>query len=125
MKDLTLDNITAVNLLALDAALRSALGSAVIGLTHNGASVIVHLTDDAPPAKVAQARALVLSHDPSQLTPDQQADILNQAKLEQARADFAAELDLAIYSGKDPLLEKLAQKIAWLEREINALRARP
>lgn len=124
MKDVTIDQISTVNLLALDSALRTTLGNSVIGLTHNGQSVIVHLTDDAPPGKVAQAHALVQSHDPSQLTPDQQADILKQAKLEQARKDFAAsELDLKIYEGKDALLEQLAKKVAWLEREINALRS--
>lgn len=123
MKDITIDHISAVNLIALDAALRTALGSSVFGLTHNGQSITVHLADDAPPGKVAQTRTIVQSHDPSQLTPDQQAGILKQAKLEQARQDFAAtELDLKTYEGKDALLEALAKKVSWLEREINALR---
>lgn len=124
MKDITIDRINAVNLLALDAALRSGLGSSVLGLTHNGQSVTIHLADDTPPGKIKQAQTIVQSHDPAQLTPEQQADILKQAKLEQARKDLAAtELDLKPFEGKDVLLEQLAKKVAWLEQEINALRA--
>ena len=44
--------------------------------------------------------------------------------LEAQPAADITELDLKTYEGKDALLEALAKKVSWLEREINALRVR-
>jgi hypothetical protein len=123
MKNIVIDNISAVNVPALDQTLRAALGEQVFGLSYSAAIVTVHLSDQATKAQENQARALVQAHDPAVLTPDQQAEINRQAKLDQARRDYgAAEIDLTLYEGKDSLLQQLATKIAWLEREVDALR---
>ena len=112
-----------VNVEALDAELRAALGGITSGLSLTPGQVIVHLVDKATPADIETARAVVLAHDPSVLTPEQQAELAQRQKLDQARRDYGtSEIDLSTYSGKDPLLTALAEKIAWLEREITALR---
>ncbi len=122
MKDIIIERST-VNIEALDADLRAALGAATSGFTLGGGKVVVHLVDTATPQQEDQARQIVLNHDPTRLTPEQQADILRQAKLDQARKDYgAAEIDLTIYSGQGPIIQLLAQKIAWLECEIAGLR---
>ena len=122
MKTLTLE-LAAANVTALDFDLRSALTNHFFGLTFDGKQVTLVLDDAVTENEVRQAQTIVATHDPAKLTPDQQAEILQTAKLEQARQQYAAtELDLTIYQGKDPIVVKLAEKVVWLEREINALR---
>ena len=122
MKTLTLD-LAAANVIALDYDLRTTLTSHFYGLTYDGKQATLVLDDAVTNKEVQQARNIVATHDPAKLTPDQQAGILQTAKLEQARQQYAAtELDLSIYQGKDPIVIKLAEKVSWLEREINALR---
>ena len=112
-----------VNVEALDEQLRAALGAVTSGFSLASGSVILHLADKATPAQIDQARAIVTGHDPAALTPSQQAALSRRQKLDQARRDYgAAEIDLTIFAA-NPLLQSLAQKIAWLEREIAALRA--
>ncbi|MEO8609959.1 MAG: hypothetical protein ABI690_18845 [Chloroflexota bacterium] len=119
-------NRAAVNIEALDEQLRTAFGSATSGFSIGAGQVTVYLADNATPTQVDQARAIVISHDPSALTVAQQAALISRQKLDQARRDYdAAEIDLTPYAGKDPLLVALAQKIVWLEREIVSLRAEP
>jgi hypothetical protein len=114
---------TSVNIEALDAQLRAALGHLTSGVSVSAGQVIVHLAETATPAHIETARAVAVAHDPAVLTPAQQTALQDRHKLEQARRDFgASELDLSTYQGKDPLLTLLAQKIAWLERELAALR---
>lgn len=122
MKTISIE-LTAANVLSLDYDLRAALTTRFFGLTYDGKQVTLVLDDTVTPEQVRQAQTIVATHDPARLTPDQQAAVLDAAKLDQARKDYAAaELDLSPYQGKDALLEKLAQKILWLERELNALR---
>ena len=122
MKTLSLD-LTAANVTALDYDLRTALTNHFYGLTFDGKQVTLVLNNAVTDSEVRQAQTIVATHDPAKLTPDQQAEILQTAKLEQARQQYAAtELDLSVYQGKDALLQKLAEKVIWLEREINALR---
>ena len=122
MKTLSID-LTAANVTALDFDLRTALTTHFFGLTYDGKQVTLVLDDTVTANEVRQAQTIVATHDPSKLTPDQQAEILQKAKLDQARQQYATtELDLSVYQGKDALVEKLAQKVVWLEREINALR---
>jgi hypothetical protein len=123
MLDITIQK-NAVNIEALDADLRTALGEVVSGLSLSHEGVTVHLIDKATPMHIDQARSIVLAHDPTVLTPAQQAALLRRQKLEQSRREQAAsELDQTPYIGKDPLLIALAGKIAWLEREIADLRS--
>ena len=122
MKTLSLD-LAAANITALDYDLRAALAGHFYGLTYDGQTATLILDDAVTTGELKQARNIVAGHDPAKLTPDQQTDILQAAKLEQARKDYdAAELDLNAYQGKDALLEALARKVIWLEREIHALR---
>lgn len=121
MKTLTLD-LTAANVTALDFDLRAAITGHFFGLTFDGKQVTLVLDDAVTGAEIRQAQTIVTTHDPAKLTPDQQAGVLQTAKLDQARKDYAAtELDLAPYQ-KDALLQKLAEKVLWLEREVNARR---
>ena len=122
MKTLALE-LTAANITALDADLRASLAGHFYGLTFDGKQVTLLLDDAVTNNDIKQAKNIVATHDPAKLTPDQQAGILQAAKLDQARKEYAAtELDLSVYQGKDALLQTLAEKVAWLEREINALR---
>jgi hypothetical protein len=122
MKTLSLE-LAAANITALDYDLRQALTNHFFGLTYDGKQVTLVLDDAVTQNDVRQAQTIVATHDPAKLTPDQQAAILDAAKLDQARSDYASsELDLTVYQGKDALVEKLAEKVIWLEREINALR---
>jgi hypothetical protein len=114
----------AVNIEALDAEVRAALGALTsgIGITLNG--VQVYLVDTATPAQIAQARALLQAHDPARQTPAQQAAAARKAKLDGLRQDVGNnDLDLTPYNGQAAVIRVLAQKIAWLEQEIAALRA--
>ena len=121
MKTLTLD-LAAANVEALDHDLRAALANHFYGLTYDGQTATLVLDETVTAAELKQAQNIVTAHDPASLSPDQQADILQTAKLEQARQAYAAaELDLSAYQGKDALLQALAQKVVWLEREIHAL----
>ncbi len=123
MKTLSIE-LTAANITALDYDLRTALTSHYFGLTFDGKQVTLALDEAVTDNEVRQAQSIVATHDPAKFTPDQQAEVLQNARLDQARKDYAAtELDLTPYQGKDALLEKLAQKVLWLERELNALRS--
>lgn len=109
-----------LNLVALNATLHAALGDALIGISVGSYGLRVHLSETATSQQVAQVKTIVLKHDPNQLTPEQAAEQQREGKLEQARESNAAPLDVTAYA--DPALRKLADKIAWLEQEIAALR---
>jgi hypothetical protein len=124
MKDITIER-SAVNIDALDAELRAALGAATSGYSIGGGKVIVHLLDSATPQQEALARQVVATHDAARLTQQQQQEAERQSRLAQSRRDFGAmEIDLAPYGTQPPTIQQLAQKIAWLEREITDLRHR-
>jgi len=122
MKTLSIE-LAAANITALDYDLRTALTGHYFGLTFDGKQVTLALDEAVTDNQVRQAQSFVATHDPAKLTPDQQAEVLQNAKLDQARKAYAAtELDITPYQGKDALLQKLAEKVLWLERELNALR---
>jgi len=107
-----------INIEALDAELRAALDEVSLGVSTANEQVIVHLSDEATPEQQEQARAIVLEHDPKQLTPRQQSFVQRQQKLVQLREANATSLDLSVYDGETALLSQLAQKVAWLETEL-------
>lgn len=111
----------AVNLEALDTDLRAALGNAVAGVSFGAGVVTVHLTSLALPNDAQTAQQIVLIHDSNKLSATQQAAAAQLVKLNAARQ--AQQGDLQPGNFIDPLLNQLAQKIAWLEQEIIALRA--
>ncbi len=122
MKDILVTK-NAVNLEALDADLKTALGSIVTGVSTGPYGVQVHFTDAVTAAQENQARSIVQSHDPEKLTPNQQSALNHTTKLNQARADYGATaLDLAALKGQPSFIQQMAQKIAWLELEIKELR---
>ncbi|MEQ8673205.1 MAG: hypothetical protein RLP44_28040 [Aggregatilineales bacterium] len=111
-----------INSDALDAELRSALAEKVLGISSNGANVTVHLDDTATEADLLQAESLVIAHDPAQLTPRQQRIETRRDQLDTDRDANTVPLNLDDYLLQLPLIRRLAQKIAWLEREIRDLR---
>jgi hypothetical protein len=122
MKDIAIER-GIVNIDALDADLRADLGDITTGFSVVVGTVIVHLLDTATPQQENRARQIVLAHDPTRLTQQQQQQAERQARLDQARRDYgAAEIDLSVYASQGPIIQQLAQKIAWLEREITNLR---
>ena len=121
MIDLPIER-TEINSDALDAELRSALAEKVIGISANGQIVVVHLDDSATEADLIQAESLVLAHDPAQLTPRQQTIQTRRDQLELDRDANITPLNLDDYLLQLPLIRRLAQKIAWLEREIRDIR---
>jgi hypothetical protein len=110
-----------VNLEALDADIRAALGSKAAGISSGPYGVAVHLSDNASQADIDQVQAIVAAHDSAVLTAEQQARIDQQAALDSARAANAVPVNLADYSGEAANMQQLAGKIAWLEQEIAAL----
>jgi hypothetical protein len=113
----------AVNIEALDAALRAALGSAVVGVSTGADGVLIHLRADAGPDAAAQARSLAVKHDPLALSARQVAERSRRDRLATARR--AAEdgvFDPDAFT--DARLRALAQRVVWLALEIEALRAR-
>lgn len=110
-----------INIEALDADLRAALGAGVRGVSFASGLVTVHLTSQAPANASGIATTIVLSHNPNNLTPQQQAAIQQIAKLNMLRQANMSDLNTAPFI--DPLLSILAQKLAWIEQEIIAIRA--
>jgi hypothetical protein len=111
-----------VNITALDETLENALAENYLGLSVYGGEVRVHLVRETPTEQVQQAEQIVRDHDPTQLTPEQQAELLQRQNLLQARADNPTLLDIDGYSSSDTLIQQLAYKIQWLEQEIRDLR---
>lgn len=122
MKSITIEQRQPVNLEALDEQLAALLGTRWVGVSAGGGQIILYVADDTPPADLTQARAVLESHDPARLSSRQQAEAAQQHRLEEARRDYKGdEIDPGTVS--DPQIQLLARKIAWLEREIDALRA--
>lgn len=118
-----------VNVEALDAALRAALGEVVFGISAGPEGVIAHLADAATAQQITQAQTLIEQHDPTLLTPEQQVKLERYQQLEGARAlgetnplPVDGEGYKTIAGLTDEALVRLAQKVAWLEREIPLLR---
>jgi hypothetical protein len=119
MRQITVERTT-INNSMLVAELQLALGEAYVGLNVGDSQVIVYLTDDATAEQLLQAEQLVVNHDPTVLTPEQQQAQAREQLLKDFRA--ADALDLSTYDGATAEVQTLAQKIAWLELEIRELR---
>ena len=118
-----------VNVEALDAALRAALGGVVFGISAGPQKVVTYVADDATVQQISLVQTLIEQHDPTLLTPEQQVKLERHEQLEQARA--LGETNPLLVDGEgyktvagltDDALLRLAQKVAWLEREIMSLR---
>jgi hypothetical protein len=114
--------VSAVNTELLLSELQAAAGSAVAGVVFTD-KVIVTIEDNTTQAAINQIRQVVRSHDATKRTPRQQADLARQTKMESMRRDYAGtDIDLSGYSAQPAIVQRLAQKIAWLEQEIIELR---
>jgi hypothetical protein len=121
MQHITIQRET-VNIEALDAQLRDALGEVVHGISTGPKGVTAHLNDTATANDLAQAESIVTAHDPSVLTADQQNEIARQHQLAASRDANVEPIDPAIAKDQDAVIRLLVQKVAWLEQEIADLR---
>jgi hypothetical protein len=121
MKTITV-NRGSTNVTALDETLRTALGADYLGLSLHAGEVQVHLVDSTPSELVKQAEQLVINHDASLLTVEQQAELDEQQALNQLRGANPNALDMSAYSGSSADVQLLAAKVVWLELEIRELR---
>lgn len=112
-----------VNVEALDAALRAALGAAVIGVSAAADGARIHLRAETGPDAAAQARSIAVKHDPQALSQRQQAEHARREQLSAARRD-AADSPLDPDAFADARVRALARRVLWLALEIEALRAR-
>lgn len=118
MDEITI-TLAEVNPPALDAALRSALGDLIAGLSAARGELRVHFTRRPSPAEASLARQIAERHDPAELSAEQRA--------EQARAGRLAALDTAVAAldtGQPLAGDALETVVRWLLlRELG--RARP
>ncbi len=120
MPDILIDR-PHVNLQLLDAELRAALGAVVSGISTRAGVVIIHLRQSASGDQENQAKQLVQTHNPTALSPAQQAQKARAERLLADRARFTAPLNPTEFTA-NPLLQTLAARIAWLEQELRDLR---
>lgn len=120
MYDLEFKHVKAVNVEALDAMLREALGQLVTGVSVGGGRVAVHLMLN-DPALVKRATDIVEAHDPYLLTESQQKQVDERQTLFEMRKRDASLPDPDSIS--DPVVLALLRKLALLEAEVAALRS--
>lgn len=108
----------AVNLVALDAELRTALGELAQGVSVEGQKVHLHLHEDVSTEEIALARRIARQHDAALLTPEQSRRQQRRTRLQSLRQSLQDALDESAYDSADPLLRQMAQRLAWLELEI-------
>ena len=83
----------------------------------------VYLNSELSQAQLDQLDNLMASHDPRQLTAEQQARQVQQQQLADARQNYkGSDLDPANYASDSARIQALARKIAWLEQEVIDLR---
>ena len=124
MREIVITDMSGVNLEALDASLRQALGATVKGISLRRGQVIVHLATDASPQQVASARSLVQRHDPQQLSQEQQEQKQREQQIKAAHEDALAARQAA--TGGADINEQVAlltRRIDWLEKMLEALAA--
>lgn len=123
MHDILLEKPELLNAEALEEQLRSIFGPALRGISTGSYGLRLHLAGPLSETQLAQARAAVRGHEAAKLTSRQQAALEVRQRLEQARMDNTTPLNLQVYGAQDVLIRQLAQKIAWLEQELAALRS--
>ena len=123
MRDIIITDMSGVNLEALDASLRAALGATVAGISLRRAQVIVHLASDASPQQVASARSLVQRHDPQQLSQKQQEQKQREQQIKAAHEDALAARQAAADGDVSEQVALLTRRIDWLEKALEALAA--
>ncbi len=123
MREIVITDMSGVNLEALDASLRAALGATVKGISLRRGQVIVHLAAVASPQQVASARSLVQRHDPQQLSQEQQEQKQREQQIKAAHEDALAARQAATGGDVNEQVALLARRIDWLEKMLEALAA--
>lgn len=111
-----------VNTNALAATLKATLGSDYNSLSTRPDGVILFLAEEADRYAIEQAQTLVREHDPSVLTPEQQATRDRREALRQARLTNRTSLNMNEFVASPEDVQALAERIAWLEMEVRELR---
>jgi hypothetical protein len=111
----------------LQEELVSALGTAGegkkwYGFTSMDKEVLLYLAPNITPGDINRARRAVEQHDPARLTNKQQLENTRKVKLDQLRQANTSDLTLTDFDAQPALIRGLAQKVAWLEQELAALR---
>jgi hypothetical protein len=109
------------NAALLERDLRAMCGEVYVGISTRPGVVTAYLTNDASADLLEPVRKLIEQHDASQLTEEQVKAAVNRAALEAARQTRGDFLNPDAFS-QNALLQQLAAKLAWLEREISDLR---
>lgn len=122
MKQVAIETERAINMEALDADLRAAIGVDYLSVSKNRRGVVIYLADGTDSLLVQEARTVLLNHDAHRLSPAQEAEKAREQALASARASHAIALDLADFSQSDADVQSLADVVAWLEQEIRDLR---
>jgi hypothetical protein len=97
----------------LSQELFDALGESLSGVSWDDQIIRIHLLTMGTPEVIRAIDMARAAHDPSLLTREQQ----KQGQLDSDRASFADSIDPVTAT-----LAELAERLAWLEREIRDLR---
>jgi len=97
----------------LSQELFDALGESLSGVSWDDQIIRIHLLTTGTPDVIRAIDMARTAHDPSQLTREQQ----KQAQLDADRSTFSDAIDPVTAT-----LPELAERLAWLEREIRDLR---
>jgi hypothetical protein len=122
MKTIAVKNAS-VNLAALDETLRAAV-PILIGLRWDGDEVEVFVPDETTTNQIDTVRDAIRQHDARQLSISQQEQRTREAALTRMRPENTTALDERAFEAAPELVRQLAKRIAWLEQEMLALRAR-
>ncbi len=109
-----------VNIMALDAEGKRALGAIWRGLSLGNGAVTAHLEDTATPEEIVLVEALLKTHDETQLTPEQSKQIAQRHALKQARQAFDVPLVLEGLPPADAL-KAVVHRLTWLEEEVRLM----
>jgi len=121
MKELNLSK-SPINPSLLDSELRSSLGDAFLGLSTRPGEVVLFLEESLSGELLQQAQSIVMNHDASALSPEQQAALERQQALEAGRQANAEPLDSSDFAASAQDVQTLAARLAWLELELRDLR---
>jgi hypothetical protein len=110
-----------LNIALLERDLQAMGGGFYAGLSARPGLVTAYLSDDADAGLLEAVRGAIRQHDAAQLTEEQAREMADKAALEAARSASREPVEPDEFAG-NPLLMRLAAKVAWLEREIRDLR---
>ncbi len=111
-----------INIEALDRTLRDVLQERVIGVSAGASGIVIHLDDSASDAEIDTVGSILDAHDPALLSERQQCEQNRRDQLENDRNTNETPIDLDDFLTQPQIVRELARRLAWIEREIRALR---